>query len=64
MFDTYIEKLLIFIRSHDCDCYYTSGKLIVEDVYTQATERGRARVHHDWIEIEASPEAVREFLGY
>ena len=67
----HIEKLLKFLRAHECDCHYTTGgKLMVEDVYTMpdngATSLidGSYQVHRDWIEIEATPKSVREFLGY
>jgi len=66
MMDRYIEKLLIFLRSHDCNCHYTTdGKLMVEDVYTPGSEGSEPPIlNYNWIEIEATPKAVREFLGY
>ena len=58
----HIEKLLKFIRSHGVECHYTeSGHLMVEDVYTMADEEG---VHSEWIEIQPTGKAAKEFLNY
>ena len=66
----HIEKLLKFLRHHGVVCYYTSNKLMVEDCYSMPDNGatgfidGPYRVQRDWIEIPATPSAVREFLGY
>jgi len=63
----HIEKLLKFLRHHGVDCHYTkSGKLMVEDVYYQTGADALIDIgtHREWIEIEATPKSVREFLGY
>ena len=67
----HIEKLLKFLRHHDVVCHYTANnKLMVEDCYSWRPSGaadlidGPYRVQRDWIEIPATPSAVREFLGY
>ena len=61
-----IETMLRFIRNHEVDCHYTSdGKLMVEDVSVEPGDAPiETRIHREWIEIEPSAAAIREFLGY
>ena len=56
-----LDRLVRLVQEHDRDAYHIDGRLMVREVLVYVDPLD---VRADWIQLEPTVSAVRDWLGY